>query len=84
MIAVTARSASIFLGSTRCADDIVTNPPYNCAEERARRKFALLRLAFLEGSNRARTGMPAVTRLVFSRSECADRESHEQNRANTQ
>jgi hypothetical protein len=52
-----------FLTSTRCADNIVTNPPYNCAEgfvasgvKRARRKFALLlRLAFLESANRART-----------------------------
>jgi hypothetical protein len=41
----------------------VTNPPYNCAEgfvasgvKHARRKFALLlRLAFLEGANRANT-----------------------------
>lgn len=45
------------------ADNIVTNPPYNSAEgfvrsgvKLARRKFALLlRLAFLEGSNRANT-----------------------------
>jgi hypothetical protein len=52
-----------FLTSTRHADNIVTNPPYNCAEGfvargvmHARRKFALLlRLAFLEGANRART-----------------------------
>jgi hypothetical protein len=52
-----------FLTSTRRADNIVTNPPYNCAEgfvasgaKHARRKFALLlRLAFLEGANRART-----------------------------
>ena len=52
-----------FLTSTRYADNIVTNPPYNCAEgfvasgvKHARRKFALLlRLAFLEGANRART-----------------------------
>jgi hypothetical protein len=52
-----------FLTSNRCADNIVTNPPYNCAEgfvasgvKHARRKFALLlRLAFLEGANRART-----------------------------
>ena len=41
----------------------MTNPPYNCAEgfvasgvKHARRKFALLlRLAFLEGANRANT-----------------------------
>ena len=52
-----------FLTSTWYADNIVTNPPFNCAEgfvargvKHARRKFALLlRLAFLEGANRART-----------------------------
>jgi hypothetical protein len=52
-----------FLRSARIADNIVTNPPYNAAEgfvrvgvENARRKFALLlRLAFLEGANRAST-----------------------------
>jgi hypothetical protein len=52
-----------FLRSTRYAENIVTNPPFNCAEgfvasgvKHARRKFALLlRLAFLEGANRART-----------------------------
>ncbi len=52
-----------FLASTRATDNIVTNPPYNCAEsfvaqglKLARRKFALLlRLAFLEGVNRAET-----------------------------
>lgn len=52
-----------FLGSSRSADCIITNPPYNAAEafvaagvKQARRKFALLlRLAFLEGANRART-----------------------------
>jgi hypothetical protein len=52
-----------FLDTTRTADNIVTNPPYNCAEgfvasgiKLARRKFALLlRLAFLEGANRANT-----------------------------
>jgi hypothetical protein len=46
-----------------CSDNIVTNPPYNSAEgfvrsgvKLARRKFALLlRLAFLEGANRANT-----------------------------
>jgi hypothetical protein len=45
------------------ADNIVTNPPYNSAEgfvrsgvRLAKRKFALLlRLAFLEGANRANT-----------------------------
>lgn len=52
-----------FVKSSRVADNIVTNPPYNCAEgfvasgvKNARQKFALLlRLAFLEGSNRANT-----------------------------
>lgn len=52
-----------FVGSTRTADNIITNPPYNCAEgfvasgvKNSKRKFALLlRLAFLEGSNRANT-----------------------------
>lgn len=52
-----------FLHATQAADNIVTNPPYNCAEgfvaigtKLAKRKFALLlRLAFLEGANRERT-----------------------------
>ena len=52
-----------FLDPPRHSDNIVTNPPYNCAEgfvrsgvSHARHKFALLlRLAFLEGANRART-----------------------------
>lgn len=52
-----------FLDPPRSADNIITNPPYNCAEgfvasgvKHARRKFALLlRLAFLEGANRANT-----------------------------
>ena len=52
-----------FLKATRKADNIITNPPYNSAEgfvevgtQQATRKFALLlRLAFLEGANRART-----------------------------
>jgi hypothetical protein len=52
-----------FLTSRSEADNIVTNPPYNCAEgfvasgvKQAKRKFALLlRLAFLEGANRAKT-----------------------------
>lgn len=52
-----------FLSAGRSASNIVTNPPYNSAEafvgagvRQARRKFALLlRLAFLEGANRART-----------------------------
>lgn len=57
-----------FLLAKRSAPNIVTNPPYNSAEgfvatgvRLARRKFALLlRLAFLEGANRANT--------IFSRS----------------
>jgi hypothetical protein len=52
-----------FLTAETPADNIVTNPPYNSAEgfvanglKLARRKFALLlRLAFLEGANRANT-----------------------------
>lgn len=57
------KSGVDFLVARREADNIVTNPPYNIAEafvaqglRLARRKFALLlRLAFLEGANRART-----------------------------
>jgi len=52
-----------FLTATRTAENIITNPPYNAAEafvrvglQRSRRKLALLlRLAFLEGTNRSRT-----------------------------
>lgn len=52
-----------FLEAKRNADNIITNPPYNCAEgfvargvQQAKHKFALLlRLAFLEGANRANT-----------------------------
>lgn len=52
-----------FLKSGRVADNIITNPPYNSAEgfvasgvAKSRKKFALLlRLAFLEGANRANT-----------------------------
>ncbi len=52
-----------FLTTDRCADNIITNPPYNAAEgflkvglARATNKCAfLLRLAFLEGGNRYRT-----------------------------
>jgi hypothetical protein len=52
-----------FLTSTRTSDNIITNPPYNSAEgfithglPKAKNKFALLlRLAFLEGKNRANT-----------------------------
>ena len=48
-----------FLTSPRCAENIVTNPPYNADSlrvrwpERSRRKLALLlRLAFLERGTR--------------------------------
>lgn len=52
-----------FLSATHGASNIITNPPYNSAEgfvargvKQARHKFALLlRLAFLEGANRANT-----------------------------
>jgi hypothetical protein len=52
-----------FLTAARRSDNIVTNPPYNSAEgfvaagvQKANQKFALLlRLAFLEGANRANT-----------------------------
>ena len=52
-----------YLTTQRRALNIITNPPYNSAEgfvarglEAAERKFALLlRLAFLEGANRANT-----------------------------
>jgi hypothetical protein len=52
-----------FLKPKRRADNIVTNPPYNAAEgfvasgvKYSHKKFALLlRLAFLEGANRANT-----------------------------
>lgn len=52
-----------FLKTDRVSDNIVTNPPYNAAEQfvaqgiqKVRSKFALLlRLAFLEGANRANT-----------------------------
>lgn len=52
-----------FLSASQATDNIVTNPPYNSAEgfvragtKLAKRKFALLlRLAFLEGANRANT-----------------------------
>jgi hypothetical protein len=52
-----------FLHTRQTSDNIVTNPPYNCAEgfvasgiKSSRSKFALLlRLAFLEGANRANT-----------------------------
>lgn len=52
-----------FLSTNKTSENIVTNPPYNAAEgfvksgiANARHKFALLlRLAFLEGANRANT-----------------------------
>jgi hypothetical protein len=52
-----------FLTTDRCATNIITNPPYNSAEgfvqaglQKSSQKFALLlRLAFLEGANRAKT-----------------------------
>ena len=52
-----------FLDTPRTAENIVTNPPFHSAEgfvasavKKADKKFALLlRLAFLEGANRART-----------------------------
>lgn len=56
-------SGQDFLTAKRRVSNIITNPPYNSAEGFVRRgvilaqkKFALLlRLAFLEGANRART-----------------------------
>lgn len=52
-----------FLKTIRRHDNIITNPPYNSAEgfvatglKQSKQKFALLlRLAFLEGANRANT-----------------------------
>ncbi|MEA1651535.1 hypothetical protein UAJ10_21295 [Nitrospirillum sp. BR 11164] len=52
-----------FLEQNRITENIITNPPYNSAEgfvhsglKKAKSKFAfLLRLAFLEGSNRSNT-----------------------------
>jgi len=66
-----------FLKAVDVVDNIVTNPPYNCAEgfvacgvKLANKKFALLlRLAFLEGANRANTifaQMPPSRVWVFS------------------
>lgn len=66
-----------FLEPKWSADNIVTNPPYNCAEgfvasgvKHSNRKFALLlRLAFLEGANRANTifsKIPPARVWVFS------------------
>lgn len=66
-----------FLETNRKAANIVTNPPYNAAEgfvrkgvEASTEKFALLlRLAFLEGANRARTifsDCPPARVWVFS------------------
>jgi hypothetical protein len=66
-----------FLNPQWSSDNIVTNPPYNCAEgfvasgvKHSTRKFALLlRLAFLEGANRANTifaKIPPARVWVFS------------------
>lgn len=66
-----------FIGAKRKADNIITNPPYNCAEafvktgtKQAKQKFALLlRLAFLEGANRFNTifsKIPPARVWVFS------------------
>lgn len=66
-----------FLTPDRSVNNIVTNPPYNCAEgfvasgvRHAKKKFALLlRLAFLEGANRANTifkNHPPARVWVFS------------------
>ena len=66
-----------FIGAKRKADNIITNPPYNAAEAfvrtgttQAKQKFALLlRLAFLEGANRANTiftRVPPARVWVFS------------------
>ena len=58
-----AKPVTIFWCQRDRQTNIVTNPPYNCAEgfvangiKQARRKFALgIGLAFLEGANRANT-----------------------------
>jgi hypothetical protein len=66
-----------FLTARLKRDNIITNPPYNCAEafissglKKANRKFALLlRLAFLEGANRSKTifsKVPPARVWVFS------------------
>jgi hypothetical protein len=66
-----------FLLTKKRATNIVTNPPYNCAEgfvanglKLAEKKFALLlRLAFLEGRNRQQTifsHVPPARVWVFS------------------
>ncbi len=66
-----------FLTATRKTANIITNPPYNAAEgfvaqgaKLASKKFALLlRLAFLEGANRANTifsRIPPARVWVFS------------------
>ena len=66
-----------FLEPKWSAENIITNPPYNCAEgfvasgvKHSTRKFALLlRLAFLEGANRADTifaKIPPARVWVFS------------------
>jgi hypothetical protein len=66
-----------FLNATQRVPNIVTNPPYNCAEafvaqglKLAEKKFALLlRLAFLEGVGRANTifaATPPARVWIFS------------------
>jgi hypothetical protein len=66
-----------FLLAKKRASNIITNPPYNCAEgfvasgvKLAEKKFALLlRLAFLEGGNRQRSifsRIPPARVWVFS------------------
>lgn len=66
-----------FTKTKRDADNIITNPPYNSAEQfvrvgvaQSRKKFALLlRLAFLEGAKRTNTlfsVLPPVRVWVFS------------------
>ena len=70
-------AASMWRAKRPESNNIVTNPPYNCAEgfvasdiKHARHKFALLlRLAFLEGANRANTiftRVPPSRGWVFS------------------
>ena len=71
------KSGVDFLKPDRTVDNIVTNPPYNSAEGfvisgvgHSKRKFALLlRLAFLEGANRAKnifSKIPPSRVWVFS------------------
>jgi hypothetical protein len=66
-----------FLNESRTVENIVTNPPYNCAEgfveaglrQSTHKLCLLLRLAFLEGANRQRTifaNTPPARVWVFS------------------